>query len=52
MKKQLSYLPGFTISLLIAYAAKMIETVLPVHLIGASVIALFIGLVLDLGIKL
>ncbi len=47
MNRQLSYLPGFLISLFIAYTAKMIETILPIPLIGASVIALFIGLMLN-----
>lgn len=37
-------LPGFLAALLIAFIAKLIETILPVHLIGASIIALFIGM--------
>lgn len=37
-------LPGFLAALIIAFIAKLIETILPVHLIGASIIALFIGM--------
>lgn len=38
---------GFLIAVLIALAAKFIESLLPIHLIGASVIALFIGMFLN-----
>lgn len=37
-------LPGFSLALLIALLARLAESQLPVHLIGASVIALFIGM--------
>ena len=37
-------MPGFAISLLIAVIARWIEGLLPIHLIGASVIALFLGM--------
>lgn len=47
MKKFLIYLPGFGISLLIAAFARWIEASLPIHLIGGSVIALFIGMLLN-----
>ena len=40
-------LPGFVLSLLIACAAVWIEGLLPIHLIGGSVIALFIGMFLN-----
>ncbi|MGI6028534.1 MAG: YeiH family protein [Candidatus Heteroscillospira sp.] len=40
-------LPGFCAALLIASAAKFIESLLPIHLIGASVIALFLGMFLN-----
>ncbi len=43
----LSFLPGFSIALVIAVVAKYIEKLLPVHLIGSSVIALFIGMGLN-----
>ena len=39
--------PGFLLSLLIAAAAVWIEGLLPIHLIGGSVIALFIGMFLN-----
>lgn len=38
---------GFTIAVFIALAAKFIESLLPIHLVGASVIALFIGMFLN-----
>lgn len=44
MKKHLRVLPGFTLALVIAAVAKWLESLLPIHLIGASVIALFIGM--------
>ena len=40
-------LPGFCAALLIAAAAKFLEGLLPLPLIGASVIALFIGMFLN-----
>lgn len=40
-------IPGFIISLIIAFVAKFIESLLPVHIIGASVIALFIGMIIN-----
>lgn len=39
--------PGFAIALVIAALAKLIEGMLPIHLIGASVIALFIGMMIN-----
>ena len=39
-------LPGFGIAVVIAAVAKWLESLLPIHLIGASVIALFIGMFL------
>ena len=36
--------PGFLVALLIAVAAKWLESLLPIHVVGASVIALFIGM--------
>ena len=44
MRKVLMYVPGFSIALLIALGARWIESLLPIPLIGASVIALFIGM--------
>ena len=43
MKTVMKILPGFLLSLAIAAVAKFIESLFPIHLIGASVIALFIG---------
>ncbi len=40
-------LPGFGVALIIAAAAKWLESLLPIHLIGASVIALFIGMIIN-----
>ena len=39
--------PGFALALAIAAVAKLIESLLPIHLIGASVIALFIGMIIN-----
>lgn len=50
VKKIVALLPGFALALVIAAAAKFIEGLLPVHLIGASVIALFIGMIIN-GIR-
>lgn len=36
--------PGFALALMIALIARVIEDLLPIHLIGASIIALFIGM--------
>ena len=47
MKKVMELLPGFGLALVIAAAAKFIESLLPIHLIGASVIALFMGMLIN-----
>ena len=47
MKKMTSYLPGFALALAIAAVAKFLEGLLPIHLIGASVIALFLGMIVN-----
>lgn len=47
MKKILTYLPGFLIALLTALIARYIESLLPLPLIGDSVIALFIGMAIN-----
>ena len=39
-----SYAPGFALALIIALLAKGIEALLPFDVIGASVIAMFIGM--------
>lgn len=41
------YAPGVAVALVLAAIAKLIESILPIHLIGASVIALFMGTILN-----
>ena len=43
----LMLLPGFILALCIAGVAKLFEKWLPMHIIGASVIALFIGMIIN-----
>lgn len=43
----LNIIPGFLVALVIAGVSKFIESLLPIHLIGASVIALFIGMIMN-----
>lgn len=47
LKKSTAILPGFGVAILIAFIAQFIENLLPIHLIGGSVIALFIGMILN-----
>ena len=42
-----AFLPGILVSLIVAGGAKFLEGLLPIHLIGASVIALFIGMFIN-----
>ena len=44
-------LPGFLLAVVIAAAAQLLEAMLPIHLAGASVIALFIGMLLNLWLS-
>lgn len=44
MNQIIKILPGFLIATIIAFIAKWLESLLPIHLIGSSVIALFIGM--------
>jgi uncharacterized integral membrane protein (TIGR00698 family) len=44
MKIFFNYLPGIILALLIAIIARCIESMMPIHLIGDSVIALFLGM--------
>lgn len=44
MKEIKQYAPGFILSLLIAFLATGIEMILPVHVIGSAVLAMFIGI--------
>ncbi len=47
MKKCLRYVPGIIVAFLIALIAVFIENLLPIHVIGASIIAMFIGMILN-----
>lgn len=47
IKSYAEFLPGFGLALIIAAVAKWLESLLPIHLIGASVIALFIGMIIN-----
>ena len=47
----LKLLPGMALSVLIAAVATFIESILPIHFIGAAVIAMFIGIILNTFIK-
>ncbi len=46
-KKIINIIPGVAISFVIAIVAIYIENLLPIHLIGGSVIALFIGIIIN-----
>ncbi len=48
MKTIKKYAPGVIASLVIAAFAKFLESLLPIHLIGASVIALFMGMLINM----
>lgn len=45
--KVIKLLPGFAISVVIALFACWLESLLPVHIIGAAVIAMFIGMIIN-----
>ncbi len=47
LKNTAKLLPGFLLALIIAAIARLLESLLPIHLIGASVIALFIGMIIN-----
>ena len=51
MKNIIKLLPGIAVSFVIAVIAKYLESLLPVHIIGASVIALFIGMIVNSFLK-
>lgn len=46
LKQIISFIPGFIFAVVIALIAKFLESLLPIHLISASVIALFIGMLI------
>lgn len=45
-------IPGFAASVLIAFIARFIEGLLPIHVIGASVIAMFLGMIINSFFKI
>ena len=45
--KYLKHIPGIILSAVIAFLACWIENILPIHLIGSAVIAMFIGMFLN-----
>jgi uncharacterized integral membrane protein (TIGR00698 family) len=47
MKKVIKYFPGVILSVAIALLAIFLESLLPVHVIGSAVIAMFIGMILN-----
>ncbi len=47
IKKGMAVLPGFALALAIAFIATYIEGLMPIHLIGGSVIALFLGILIN-----
>ena len=51
MKKRMNgffkIIPGFGAACLLAYVARYIESLLPIHIIGASVIALLLGMIIN-----
>ncbi len=49
--KTLKYFPGIALSALIAGIAMWLESLLPVHLIGSAVIAMFIGMLINHFLK-
>ena len=49
--KILKTMPGIALSMAIAFLALWLESLLPIHVIGASVIAMFIGMALNYFLK-
>ena len=49
--KTLKLIPGIILSLAIAVLATFIESLLPIHLIGGAVIAMFLGMILNYFLK-
>lgn len=47
LKNIMELLPGVVAAIIIAFVAKLIESLFPIHIISASVIALFIGMILN-----
>ena len=51
MKKILKTVPGVALSVAVAAIACLIESLIPVHVIGSAVIAMFIGMILNYFLK-
>ena len=49
--KVIKLLPGILISVAIAALAVWVESLMHIHLIGAAVIAMFIGMMLNYSLK-
>ena len=49
--KILKFFPGIIISVGVALLACWLESLLPIHLIGSAVIAMFIGMILNHFLK-
>ncbi len=47
----LKVIPGMVLAFAIAFIAQFIERLLPIHIIGASVIALFLGMIINNFLK-
>ncbi len=47
MKAVINIIPGFLAAVVLACIARYIESILPIHLIGASVIALLLGMLIN-----
>ena len=47
MKTVINIIPGFLVAVILATIAKLIESILPVHIIGASVIAILLGMLIN-----
>ena len=45
--KNVKYFPGITLSFMIAVLAMWLESLLPIHLVGSAVIAMFIGMMIN-----
>lgn len=51
MKKIISYLPGIILSLFVASVATFLESLLPIHIVGSAVIAMFLGMIFNPVVK-
>ena len=49
--KYLNVIPGTVLSVAIAVVACFLESLLPIHVVGAAVIAMFLGMILNGALK-